>query len=219
MNNQKEYLFNGKKQYVMFDLNFLNSDICYWENTVSCPEKIIDLINYLDDDSNSYSKIPKWDIWTASDDLNTKYGAVKMIKSGCKYIDSLNKKIDQNVLYIINSLSMAVEMCFDKYMNEKKLEKSKYNIDLFYLPIKRWDPGSSMGPHTDGGYSFPKLSFTLITYLNDDYLGGEIEFPEHNIVLKPKAGSTIMFPSNFVHNVKPILEGSRYMSTNSVNMI
>jgi predicted 2-oxoglutarate/Fe(II)-dependent dioxygenase YbiX len=63
------------------------------------------------------------------------------------------------------------------------------------------------------------IAFTTVTYLNDDYEGGEIEFTDLNISLKPKAGSTIMFPASVKHQVKEVLSGVRYMSTNSINMI
>lgn len=214
MKNQKL-----KKQYEMFDLEEIDSDIWYWNNTISCPEDLISLINNLDENENSYFKIPKWETWKASNDLNTIYGAVKMIKSDSVNIESSDKKINQNTLYIINSITMAVEMCFNKYIDGHSLNKEKYMLDLSYLPIKRWDTGSNMGPHSDSSYSFPKLAFTAITYFNDDYEGGEIEFPEKNIKIKPKAGSTIIFPSNLIHSVKTILNGNRYMSTSSVNMI
>jgi hypothetical protein len=37
-----------KKQYVMFELNRLSSDIWYWENTISYPEELINLVNRLE---------------------------------------------------------------------------------------------------------------------------------------------------------------------------
>ena len=76
-----------------------------------------------------------------------------------------------------------------------------------------------MGPHSDGGYGYSKLSFTTVTYLNDQYGGGEIDFPDHGISIKPRDGSLIMFPASFIHQVKPVLSGVRYTSTNSINMI
>jgi predicted 2-oxoglutarate/Fe(II)-dependent dioxygenase YbiX len=49
-------------------------------------------------------------------------------------------------------------------------------------------------------------------YLNNDYQGGEIEFVNSGVKLKPEAGSIIFFPSNFlyVHEVYPIESGFRY---------
>ena len=52
---------------------------------------------------------------------------------------------------------------------------------------------------------------TLI-YLNDDYLGGEIYFPDYDISIKPEAGDLVSFPDtpDFVHGVRTILSGTRY---------
>ena len=208
-----------KNQYVMFDLQKLNNDIWYWENTLSAPEKIVDFINNLDKESLSYSRIPQWKTWTASDNDNVVYGANKMIWKDSRKNSTGNEKIDQYTLYIINSLEMAAEFCYERYMDDHNLDKNKYILDLSHLPIRRWDESSKMGPHSDSSYSFPKLAYTVITYINDDYEGGEINFPENSIILKPKAGSSIMFPASIIQEVKTVISGHRYMSTNSINMI
>ena len=48
--------------------------------------------------------------------------------------------------------------------------------------------------------------------MNDNYTGGEINFPRFGITFKPKANQMIVFPSNYVynHSVSPVIEGSRY---------
>jgi hypothetical protein len=164
-----------KKQYIMFDLIKLNSDIWYWENTISYPEELLNLINKIDFENNL--NIPKWKIWNASDNVNLIYGATKMIKSDLIKTSIKDIKLYQNSLYIINSLKMAAEMCYERYMDGHNLDKSKYILDLSHVPVKRWDVGSSMGPHSDSSFLFPNLSFTSITYLNENYEGGELNFP------------------------------------------
>ena len=51
-----------------------------------------------------------------------------------------------------------------------------------------------------------------IYYLNDNYEGGEINFPRFNITYKPKANEMLMFPSNYVynHSVSEVTNGTRY---------
>ena len=119
-----------KNQYVMFDLQKLNNDIWYWENTLSSPEKIVDFINNLDKESLSYSRIPQWKTWTASDNDNVVYGANKMIWKDSRKNSTGNEKIDQYTLYIINSLEMAAEFCYERYMDDHNLDKNKYILDL-----------------------------------------------------------------------------------------
>ena len=60
------------------------------------------------------------------------------------------------------------------------------------------------------------ISQESLFYLNDDYEGGEIEFRHSGIKFKPKAGSVLFFPSNFlyVHEVYPVTKGPRYALPN-----
>jgi predicted 2-oxoglutarate/Fe(II)-dependent dioxygenase YbiX len=57
---------------------------------------------------------------------------------------------------------------------------------------------------------------SALLYLNDDYEGGEITFPHIGFSQKPKAGSLIFFPSNFVfvHEVNAVTSGTRYALPN-----
>lgn len=52
---------------------------------------------------------------------------------------------------------------------------------------------------------------TILTYLNDDYSGGELELPDWGVKFKPKAGTVIAFPaySEFSHVVHPVTHGER----------
>jgi hypothetical protein len=49
-------------------------------------------------------------------------------------------------------------------------------------------------------------------YINDDYEGGELYFPNQGIQFKPKRGSAYFFPGdmNYVHGVTKIKSGIRY---------
>jgi len=53
---------------------------------------------------------------------------------------------------------------------------------------------------------------TILIYLNDDYEGGELEFPDWGCTFKPKAGTVIAFPSyiEFSHRVHPVTKGERF---------
>ena len=75
--------------------------------------------------------------------------------------------------------------------------------------IARFQEGFGMHEHFDS--TKPNDIATLI-YINTDYEGGEIYFPDHNINFKPGAGDLVCFPDtpDFVHGVRPILNGTRY---------
>jgi len=218
MQSSNANIINEKKQYIMFNLIMLHPNIWYWENVISSPKELVDFINEVDSDKRSYDAISSWSPWTASDDKNLVYGSVKTINNQYNKINTGDNRLDQKTLYIINSLKMAIEMCSERYILGHKLDVNKYNLDQRMLSIKRWNEGQSMGPHFDGQDGHSDLGFSLVTYLNDDYEGGEIHFKDHNITVKPKAGSLIMFPSQmpFVHEVLPITKGTRYMMPTSV---
>jgi Rps23 Pro-64 3,4-dihydroxylase Tpa1-like proline 4-hydroxylase len=103
----------------------------------------------------------------------------------------------------------------DKYvpMVQNILEKEYgfpvQNKSAFFA---RWDEGDKLDLHVDdlGPTNYNHMA-TLI-YLNDNYEGGEIEFPTHNFSHKPKTGDLIMFPGNmyYSHEVKTIVSGIRW---------
>ena len=65
---------------------------------------------------------------------------------------------------------------------------------------ERWVPN-----HT------PQRDYTGIAYLNDDFMGGELVFPELDIVIAPRPSLLVGFPSNHecVHAVPKVLSGKR----------
>jgi predicted 2-oxoglutarate/Fe(II)-dependent dioxygenase YbiX len=84
--------------------------------------------------------------------------------------------------------------------------------------IRRWDIGEYQPLHADGEdpEGHPNEAFIVdygaVIYLNDDYEGGEIYFPDHNLEFKPSAGTLVFFPSNnmYIHGVREITKGVRY---------
>jgi hypothetical protein len=83
---------------------------------------------------------------------------------------------------------------------------------------QKWDVGGFAAPHSDNSdhdghpNAFEINKYVGILYLNDDYEGGELYFPDHDIEFKPAAYSYICFPGGVenIHGVKEILKGVRY---------
>jgi hypothetical protein len=114
---------------------------------------------------------------------------------------------------------------------EKLQESLKKEVDLFFNvdawptspAIVRWLPGQFQQPHADKELhegenagkpnDFPYYDIAGLFYLNDDYEGGELYFPNQGIQFKPKAGSAYFFPGdlNYIHGVTQITEGTRYV--------
>ena len=102
------------------------------------------------------------------------------------------------------------------------------DIDLHYV----FHPtGSYLDPHTDvigwvqefdeeNTYETQEKYFPYfwsghlanILYLNDDYEGGELFFPDFKFEIKPKSGMLISFPGNthYLHGVKKTNGNTRY---------
>lgn len=81
--------------------------------------------------------------------------------------------------------------------------------------IQRFMQGQDMGQHRDdsGG---PDISYGCIIYLNEDYLGGEIRYPNHQINIKPRTGMLIVHSADENHLVTAVDSGTRYMLTTFV---
>ncbi len=77
--------------------------------------------------------------------------------------------------------------------------------------ILKYGEGQFFTNHIDDHPDYHRRISTLY-YLNEDYSGGEINFPRFNISLKPKANQMILFPSTYVynHSVSPVVSGTRY---------
>ena len=82
-------------------------------------------------------------------------------------------------------------------------------------------PGDSHIPHADNSRRehgrwlpnhTPQRDYTALVYLNDNFTGGELVFPDRDVVIIPKSGLFVGFPSNhkFVHAVPNVLSGKRY---------
>tara|TARA_R100000353_G_C6507318_1_gene195710 strand:- start:25 stop:633 length:609 start_codon:yes stop_codon:yes gene_type:complete len=99
-----------------------------------------------------------------------------------------------------------------------------YNDDRFiyndYCDLVRWKVGEGLNWHADANY-YPSgepnyvsyRTYGSVTYLNDDYEGGEFEFMNEKYgKIKPEKGMMIAFPADldWVHRVNTVTKGDRY---------
>jgi predicted 2-oxoglutarate/Fe(II)-dependent dioxygenase YbiX len=77
--------------------------------------------------------------------------------------------------------------------------------------LLKYSGGQEYKAHADGGTG-TKRAISPILYLNDDYEGGEIEFVNFGLKLKPKPGMLVLFPSNYPyrHIAHPVTDGTKY---------
>lgn len=71
--------------------------------------------------------------------------------------------------------------------------------------------------HNDNGQPADKdNTFGVVLYLNDDYVGGEVEYPDRGFAYKPVRGSLLVHNASLMHKVNDVISGKRYMLTTFV---
>ena len=119
----------------------------------------------------------------------------------------------------------VVDLISDMQDRLKKKVDSFFDVDAHPTSpaIVRWLPGQRQQPHADKELhegegrgkpnDFPYYDIAGLFYINDDYEGGELYFPNQGIQFKPKAGSAYFFPGdmNYIHGVTEIKSGIRYV--------
>ena len=122
---------------------------------------------------------------------------------------SLDDNLNQKILYVINAIKETHHLCSNTYT--KILNIKKPTVINNYA-INKYFSGESMGLHVDSYENSDEKRFTILIYLNDDYEGGEIEFPNQNIKFKPQAGSALIFPTQepYAHKSYDVLNGFKY---------
>jgi hypothetical protein len=140
-------------------------------------------------------------------------------------IKEIEKKYENNLDQMKIALESRNEFWDDKIfkINDEQCWKSltkkvndffenKYEVNPMYA-IQRQQPNTFLKIHFDQGNN-PDLEKAVIIYLNDNYNGGELFFPDHNFEIKPPAKSMIIFPGteDYMHGVKEVLDGpTRYV--------
>jgi hypothetical protein len=126
------------------------------------------------------------------------------------------QKINPKVIDVVQKMFDRLKVKVDEF----------YNVDAMATSpaIVRWPVGTRQEPHADKELhegpdagkpnAFPYYDIASIFYINDDYEGGELYFPIQGIEFKPKARAAYFFPGdmNFIHGVRPVLNGCRYTS-------
>lgn len=183
-------------------------------------EDIIVVHDFISDEENNkiieYQKyLDKNNLWDAG---NIKVDTKRQWADRYLGVASLSRKdIGFASEYDFEMLNLLVDI--RKRIKSRILET--YNIDRIYadsLNLIKWPHGYVQPAHADdenfGGephiYNWRQIGCVL--YLNDDFDGGEIHFPQHGVTIEVKPKMLAFFPGdiNHAHGVNRVLNGTRY---------
>ena len=83
---------------------------------------------------------------------------------------------------------------------------------------QKWEPGAYARKHSDNtdehgkSGAFTRSRYAAFLYLNDDFEGGLLQFPDQDLSIQPKVGMLAAFDGGFnnMHEVTLITKGVRY---------
>lgn len=180
--------------------------IYYYKNVVDAPSDLVSLIETSDEDLTDNDAIEKWSEWVASGE-------------GPKYVFGQKKSTDESKLSTSSEVAQTIYSTVKDALTKVGQDYARKN-DIEYkdplpLSISKYATGSAMGPHVDY-YGDPAIEplMSAVLYLNDDVEGGELNFTEFGVRIKPEAGSVVIFPSvaPYYHESIPVLAGVKYMA-------
>jgi Rps23 Pro-64 3,4-dihydroxylase Tpa1-like proline 4-hydroxylase len=177
--------------------------IFYYESVIESPKALVDSIEQLDLFEKNKKIISGWNSWTSSEG---------------SYVFGKKKSTDK-ALY--DQSSLEAQRVYDVLSSTISFYGQDY-ADTLSVPlgvqmpisISKYFSGTFMGPHTDSSPQPTTENISAVLYLNDDYDGGDLNFPEQGVKIKPKAGSLVVFPSvpPFYHESLLITSGTKYLS-------
>jgi predicted 2-oxoglutarate/Fe(II)-dependent dioxygenase YbiX len=124
---------------------------------------------------------------------------------------------------ILQRINKEVYDLIDFYLDKMAVTAGEiYGCKLQKRPpcIVRWFGGIEQRPHADKQMNdgspnpFTDYDINSLFYWNDDFEGGELYYPQHDIVVKPEPGLAVIHPGdiNYLHGVKMVTSGERYTS-------
>lgn len=164
--------------------------------------------------------VTPWETWYANNDSKENpYGELKTL-SYPQLVNELDAEVKEKSSYILNSILGAMEVCAREFLvkhGADQRELDHLHNEIFgshTYGIRRYDERKDMGLHQDMVVD-GRDTYTIAVYLDDNYEGGQLGISQGNLNLsiKNKAGSIVVFPSNYFHESKPLLSGRKTIIT------
>ena len=127
----------------------------------------------------------------------------------CDYIINYYKHNEKQATKFRDVFPLPCDNGID-FLNYKLTKVSKeFNAKIDWSQIVKWPIESKQNLHFDDASD--KTILSSITYLNDDYDGGQTHF-EDGTIFKPKKGRGLFFNCQYYkHGVTPVKNRTRYV--------
>jgi predicted 2-oxoglutarate/Fe(II)-dependent dioxygenase YbiX len=144
-------------------------------------------------------------------------------------VENMGRHVDAEVRYTqsanLDAVDDEVNGTMQRIVADLVEPFYEFAIDYWEAPqLLIYPPGGHYLPHVDGEYVYydtnPQGEWRRITdrdvsviwYLNDDFTGGQLTFPDLDVTITPAPGMVVAFPSThqFFHGALPVESGMRY---------
>lgn len=103
-------------------------------------------------------------------------------------------------------------------IHEKVCSLFDGNFEVTGINLQRYMINDALGEHKDDHelhwLNNEKVFYGVVVYYNDDYKGGELNYPDLGISHKPIAGSLLLHAGEILHGTLPVQDNvTRYIST------
>jgi hypothetical protein len=212
----------------------LPGNIYYIEDAFPHAQEFIDNIEKYENDERTHSVIPPWQDWRDSRPIKVGdspiHWEIKLddfTKGKQKLFDWDRTASDLNEVWprpiytfedeAHNLVEKTIDLLDKPYREilqiwaEKTGNEPLEHVSRNYF-LRKYHVDGSIGPHIDKNKDNPRntMDWSVLFYLNDEYAGGEISFPELDLRIKPSKGSAIIFPCTTVHVAEPVKSGEKY---------
>ncbi len=195
-------------------------NIFYYTDVIEDPQKVIDDLERINEDEKVHQSISMW----KQDSCHRERKDL--------FFDKRDSSTGDNRLLakeIIENMRSAIERVAKQFVTDRGLDIEP-NISPS-LDMCKYPPGGGLGVHHDTQDGDMNLLYSIVLYFNEDCEGGEISFmidregksrpgtnlddPNLDFWIKPKAGSALIFPSThpYLHQSHPVKSGYKYIST------
>ncbi len=130
--------------------------------------------------------------------------------------DSVSQPEIRSASILFPDRSVAAMKSFARKMRTtiQPLIKEFWSVDLCEYDdtqLVRYTPGGWYETHQDAGADLENRYFTVICYLNENFSGGQTQFPYLGHAAVPETGKAIVFPAKYFHRAEPVIAGEKYV--------